>query len=514
MHRLCLSLLCLTACLPPAAAETRVLHVLQVFTLPRAEGLELLAQDLDDKALHGRLMDAARANPAVLEKLLLVSSLLGQEKVEVQQANEVLYPTEFDPQQVPQNVALGDAAFALAVRHFFEPPEPKPQPEPPKPDPAPKTVPDPSSHPAPQPERSGQDQPPSKAARHPANQGLGIITAITPIAFQMGLAGDKLILEDVTAAQKGEKELKVSLELSRFAGVRQYNGEPLVEFSHRKLETTLPLVLDAPRFLGTCTAAQCTGSSFESREQTVSFACLTTRKMPEPVTSRKPVPHDETVFQAMLEVFSLPRPQAFALVEERLDDAVFRERLRATVKTGAGRLESFLSGRALGGTGAVLAQTDAYLYPTQFDPPQVGQNIFIADDDLLADLRSGRQVGTGLAPSAATPYNAGFGLQTAITPTAFTTRELGSRLEIEILREDRRLTVKVKPQLTRLLGQRRYTGAEQPVFESDFLSTTTQAWLNVPHLLGTLSRPVNTGLKEENKEDRVWFGFITVRAVE
>lgn len=499
------------------APDTGVCYVLRVFTVPKGEGLELLARNLDDEPLYRHLMNEAKTRPAVLEKLMLVTSTGSQDKVEVQQGVDVLCPTEFDPPQIPQALAIGDPAAIMAAESFFQATEPKPAPtpEPPKPDPAPKPPPDSGSHPAPLPEGRGGEgrQDAGKEARHPVNQGFGIITPMVPTAYQTYLAGDKLTLETSVAPVDGNVTLKASLEMSRLAGVHFYNGEPQVEFSKRTLVTMLPLVIGPPSFLGTCSTAQCTGDAFEDRGETVSFAFLSARK-PAPGSSSDPVLEDGLPLQPLLEVFSLPRQQASVLVEEAANDAAFHQRLKAAVKSGEGRLEACLTGRVPSGMDAVVSEVNDYLYPVEFGPPQVPQNVFLSDEDLLADLRAGRQVGTGVAAPAAGPHNAGFGLLTATSPNAFQTRELGVKLNLEVLQDDRNLTIQARPQLTRLLGERDYVGTSMPVFESDFLSTTTRARLDVPCLLGTLSRPTRTGLKEESQEDRVWFGFVTVRAVE
>ncbi len=64
--------------------------------------------------------------------------------------------------------------------------------------------------------------------------------------------------------------------------------------------------------------------------------------------------------------------------------------------------------------------------------------------------------------------------------------------------------------LTRLIGHRDYNGPRQPVFESQTITTRTTAQPGVPHLIGTLNRPINTGFKEGNQDDRVWFAFMTL----
>jgi len=512
--------------------DPQTLYILRVFTVPKGEGLELLAKDMDDSAMHQHLMDQAKAAPAVLEKLMLVAG--GRtEEVEVRQGNELRYPTEFDPQQLPQRLAIGDASLLPLLHDFFEPPPspaPAPTPEPPAPVPpdartSQKAAPpsasspaSPSSHRTSTAARRTAGKVVSEAAaavvatpRHPANAGLGIIGSITPTAFETALLGDSLKLTPTRSEVTGETGLTADFHSTRFEGFQVYNGEFLTQISDRHASSQMVVTPDAPCFLGTVSAPQQTGGEFETPDSTVSLAFITARNFSRPAESKNAAAADDAVLTAFFEVISLPKQEASALVDEGLDQDVFHLRLKSAMQGGAARLETFLSGRVVSGTASILQEVDKYMYPTEFDPPQMPQNLLIADDDLLADLRAGRQTGTGVAPPAGSPHNGGFGLMTTVTPTAHETQELGVKLEIEVSRDDQELTLKVKPQLTRLIGEKKYVGVVQPLFESDSLSTTLKARLGVPQLLGTLNRPLNTGLKEGNQEDRVWFAFVTVR---
>ena len=213
-----------------------------------------------------------------------------------------------------------------------------------------------------------------------------------------------------------------------------------------------------------------------------------------------------------MEVISLPKNAAAALANESLADAVLHARLKAALNDGSARLESFLSGAIASGQTALLEDADALIYATEVEAPQLPQNLVIGDDALLADLRAGRQTGLGGSPpDVGCPYNGGFGLMTRVTPTAFETRMLGAKLELDVVREHQHLIITAKPQLSRKIGESAYSGSQHPIIEAMSLSVSTFARAGAPCFLGTLNRPLNTGVKEGNQEDRTWFAFLTIR---
>ena len=151
-----------------SAATPPTRFVLRLFTVSKDEGMTLLANDPSDHDLFQQLSDATKQNPNVLEKLIVVNGSSDAD-IEVQLADELRYPTEFDPQQMPQELFVGDSALGMALKAFFKPkPEPAPPPTPPSPPTEPKSKDD---HP-------NLGLPMTKAA--PTNGGFGIITSITP----------------------------------------------------------------------------------------------------------------------------------------------------------------------------------------------------------------------------------------------------------------------------------------------------------------------------------------------
>lgn len=483
------------------------LYTLQVFTVPRPEGMALLVANLEDTALHRRLTDQSKTKPEILEKLIQVACN-GQDTAEVQLANELRYPTEFDPQQLPQQLAIGDSNLVLALQKLLQPPPP---PEPPPAPPVPPAIPAPAKTTTDAPDLPEAGKGPVSIKRHPVNGGLGIITSITPTAFETRPLGDVLKLTPYPSPLLGDVSLDVVFTSTRLAGFKQYNGEPQALFSSRKIVSGLKFQNKAPCFLGTFSTAQRTGSEFETKEPTVSLAFVTARSIALPIMETKKGKSDNGGhFTAIMEVISLPKHTAAAFAHETLADAALHARLKVAIKDGTARLESFLSGPAFSGAKAVFEDADTLIYPTQFDPPQLVQNLLIADDALLADLRAGRQTGTGNPTAATSPHNGGFGLMTRATPTAFDSRMLGAMLELEVTRENNYLHILARPQLSRQIGESIYNDTKHPLIEAMSLKASTVARAGIPCYLGTLNRPLNTGAKEGNQEDRTWFTFLTV----
>lgn len=487
-----------------AAGDDQSLYTLHVFTVDKADGERRLAQPIDDAALHQQLMDLVKTQPATLEKLIIVSAVDGV-RATVTLADELRYPTEFDPQQMPQQVVIGDGAMLQALQTMLKPEPPAPAtPTPPPAAPSMKPASDKPApdHPVPQP----------ATPRHPINNGLALITAITPTAFEMRNLGDTLEIDTSADGPTSPSDAMVSYAITAHQGFQQVNGEMLPHFSNREIITSVALQRDRPRFLGTCAAPQRTGTALEDNGATLSFAFLTKRTTKLKNPPLKPSKPNAPDYPTMLEVFSLSKADANALIEERLPERDVHARVQSQLKSGQARLETFLCGNATNNSTTLLEEVQDYRYPLEYDPPQCPRSLFLADARLLAGLREGHQTGTALAPSSdASPNNGGFGLMTHATPTKFENRPLGTQLELDLSSNGLLFHLRaIKVQLTRLIGQRDYNGTQQPVIESQTLMTTTTAQPGVPHLLGTLSRPINTGIKEGNQEDRVWLAFLTI----
>ncbi|MDB6116371.1 MAG: hypothetical protein JWO08_152, partial [Verrucomicrobiaceae bacterium] len=138
---------------PLKQAQTR--HLLEVFNVPSATAYDLLSQGLDGPQLHARIMEALTNGTATLGKLMAITASAGVQP-SLEQTEDYLYPTELDPPQLPQTLAIIN-------------PEPKISR-------APKS-------------RKEQDK---DLQISPFNAGLGTVSTITPTAFQNQQLGDRL----------------------------------------------------------------------------------------------------------------------------------------------------------------------------------------------------------------------------------------------------------------------------------------------------------------------------------
>lgn len=456
------SLFCLLAAVQ-AVAEAPLRHELRLFTLPKAEAMNLLAEDLDDKALLARMQGMPQRLHVITSEALAAGAEPGDETTfEWRQADEFHYPTEFDPQQLPQTLAFGDSKLVALINKLLEPEE------------------EPKAGTAP-------------VLRHPVNGGLGLITSITPTSFEKRDLGDVIRLSaagDLTWQQ------------ARLAGLQNFNGELQAQFSTRELNAGFRLVPGGTVFLGTLSGAEKTGSEFETKSETVSLAFLTSRSLP--MAEGENLAKEAKDVQARLEVISVPKSIAAALMDEALGDSLLYSKLQNSPEN---RLDAIISGRVKLNEEAELIECEEFRYAIEFDPPQQTRELVIADEALLEDLRAGRQSGT--TPS--NPHNGGFGLQTTATPMKFDMRRLGTLLQIEVRRNEKEFKIEARAELSRQIGQRRFAGVEMPVFGAPSVQTVRPARCGIPLLLGTISRAVETGLRESEQEDRIAFAFVTLR---
>jgi len=456
------SLFCLLAAVQ-AVAEAPLRHELRLFTLPKAEVINLLAEDWEDKALLARMQGMPQRLHVITSEALAAGAEPGDEMTfELRQADEFHYPTEFDPQQLPQTLAFGDSKLVALINKLLEPEE------------------EPKTGAAP-------------AQRHSVNGGLGLITSITPTAFEKRDLGDVIRLSSA-----GD----LTWQQARLAGLQNFNGELQAQFSTREMNAGFRLVPGGTVFLGTLSGAEKTGSEFESKSETVSLAFLTSRSLP--MAEGENLAKEAKDVQARLEVISVPKSMATALMDEALNDSLLYSKLQNSPEN---RLDAIISGRVKLNDEAELSECEEFRYAIEFDPPQQTRELVIADDALLEDLRAGHQTGT--TPS--NPHNGGFGLQTTATPIKFDMRRLGTLLQIEVRQNEKELKLKARAELSRQIGQRRFAGVEMPVFGAPSLQTVRPARCGIPLLLGTISRAVETGLRESEQEDRVAFAFVTLR---
>jgi hypothetical protein len=334
--------------------------------------------------------------------------------------------------------------------------------------------------------------------------GLALVGAIFPASFEFRPCGVQFEIEGDDDADPFALEA-VKLSLTRFLDYRGFNGEMLAELSERAVEAKLDLALGKAVLLGTLSAPSKTGHEHGGDHDTLSLAFIENRPVsmrPSPFT----MPAGEASL-ARLEVYSLPKQDAQKWLGKDLEDAALYSRLTEAVKAGSADLERLLSARCELDKSCSIVEADRYRFPSEYDRVQMPQELMISDPQLLDDLRRGNQRGVGTREISG---NGGFGLATQPTACSFQERMLGTSLVLQLSAKKDFFATEVNLQLSRLLGERNYSGALQPVFESMKLETAVTLAPGIPRLLGSLSRPVNTGIKEGHREDGVWLAFLTV----
>lgn len=174
---------------------------------------------------------------------------------------------------------------------------------------------------------------------------------------------------------------------------------------------------------------------------------------PEP-----PRPHSRMV----LEVFKMPAAEAYELVGENLAGMVMHDRVLEAVKTGKAALERVMAAGGKAGVQLRCEQTEIYLYPTEFDPAQVPQNIAL----IAAKSASSKKPGPPPPGAVVSPFNAGLGIMTTTTPTAFQSQLLGETLVLEAspMDDQGRVPVSCTYDSNRLLSVRQINDIPCPLF--------------------------------------------------
>lgn len=459
-----------------AAEPVSLLHVVEIFTLPTGVAMDLLDQDLPGAELRQKLITMTKDKPSTLEKMLVVRGQPG-ERLSLQQTEEYLYPVEFDPPQVPQQIAIIDPGEK------------------------------PSSSPV------GEL---AKSTRSPFNGGLGTMTTTTPTAFEMRPLGDQFVIDPALDNDGSTLRCEFSLQTTKLLRVEQTADIPRPVFSNRKLAGKITLAFGVPAFLGTYDSAG------HSTLANMSLAFLTVRGEGTKTKSGKPSDPFQggggegdaplSDLRLTFEAIALDLTAAHALIAEGLGDAALHDRLAALIANRKATRETMVALRVRSGVRMGTGNHEEFSYPTEFDPPQMPQNLFIADHQLIDDLRHGRQSGVGAQPpmEGENP-NGGFGLMTSLSPTAFEMTQLGERLEFDPVVSKDQVDVTHTTEFRRLAGKVRYNGLDHPVFENRGITARASGAVGTPVLLGTYSKAAGTGFHNTQPNDRVWFGFLHVR---
>jgi hypothetical protein len=181
--------------------------------------------------------------------------------------------------------------------------------------------------------------------------------------------------------------------------------------------------------------------------------------------------------------------ESYTLAQQALDTNLLdgattvsmRDRVRGLVAQNNAELDNVMAVAAVDGERSLVESIDELRYPTEFDPPMWGRNFNL--------------------------------------PTAWEMRPTGHRIEVEpsMSADKRRVIVNAAPDFTRLVKftllktDAKATGEVSPIFATRKFATTVSCPLNVPTLLGTCSRPIQTGVEGADGDGRVTLTFATAR---
>ena len=202
------------------------------------------------------------------------------------------------------------------------------------------------------------------------------------------------------------------------------------------------------------------------------------------------------------ETFSLPIADAYELLHASSSDVDTYAKVTALMKAGKAKIERLLILRTKSGQRAVVESIDELRYAIEYNvaahvpapPPPAGSSV----------------------PKTPEPA------RTIVTEkpyaTTFETRNVGDTLEIEPVIGPDGVTIDLNlvPQSVRFAGYQQPTGeswVQQPLFETQKLTTGVSVSAGEPYLLGTLNPPFGNSLAMEKTEHRIWLDFLTVDIV-
>lgn len=206
------------------------------------------------------------------------------------------------------------------------------------------------------------------------------------------------------------------------------------------------------------------------------------------------VPKKGAMIKVVYEVFSLPMTKAAELQRAKLADSDFYLKLLAGLEDQSVKQESFLVSRSQSGYRARVEEVKDYIYPTEFDPPELPNMV-------AGQPRKPKEGGGSMRIFPVTRVN----------PTSFETQPLGEILEVEAVINGHFIDLQLAPSKVSLIqkdtaGQ---GGAKivMPRFARPRIRTGVHVRSGRPFYLGTISAPKE--LQPKEGEQRVSFAFVT-----
>lgn len=225
------------------------------------------------------------------------------------------------------------------------------------------------------------------------------------------------------------------------------------------------------------------------------MTALSQENKPIPSKPVEPIPVKPQPVKVVYEVFTLPMTEAAALQRAMQTDAEFYGRLLAGLKEEKVKLESFLAVRGISGQSMVTSQVENYTYPSEFEPPELPNQVVGTGKKKGAD-------GKEITIFPATPA----------TPSAYKKKQLGEVLEVEaVVKGNGEIDLRVAPTRTALIQKDSYgqglSKVEMPRFSVPEIRTAVKAQSGQAFYLGTVSAPGE--LQPEEGPKQVSFAFIT-----
>lgn len=199
------------------------------------------------------------------------------------------------------------------------------------------------------------------------------------------------------------------------------------------------------------------------------------------------------------EAFSVPLAMAATLQRSHLADPDLYAKLTSLIEKNEVKQETFTVIRNLSSQKATSESIQEQIYPTEYEAARI------------PNLGAGEEKNK---KAAAVVTGQTSGLVAPVTPTAFSTRNVGFTLLIEptLSADEKSLDLRLIPEHVTLASRSKWgqslSEVEMPEFESQRINTAVTVKVDRPFLLGTMNPPPATKVESDSAKT-VWFAFVT-----